>query len=321
MEKYQKICCVQLILDISSFFYSLPSMYYEINTIDKCWFMIACLLFLRFGIASYPLSFQENNISSIIPSLTVEASNNPIISNNNGEESVVKDKVPVQKSASWGDSMIVSDLNMKGTPIIQKWIKTIVQAKVDTTPPKRFKPSNTKDLNYWLNVLPFKEDREKESYIVLPSVGIIAPIIYIPEDSNDYKAAKRGESVDMNRYFLGGVSLYPTSALPWNVGNAIIWWHSNYRYKDKSNYRTIFTKMPELNVGQEVWFYRKIDWKWNFFRFTIKKSYEVSDLSTDIMKPTKWKTETTLYTCTPIGTAKKRWIVKAELLSQEIISL
>jgi hypothetical protein len=45
--------------------------------------------------------------------------------------------------------------------------------------------------------------------------------------------------------------------------------------------------MPELNIGQEVWIYRKIGGKRNFFRFTVKKSYEVSDLSTDILKPIK----------------------------------
>ena len=99
--------------------------------------------------------------------------------------------------------MIVADLDMKGTPIIKKGIKTIIQKAVDTTPPTRFKPSNTKDLNYWLNVLPFKEDKTKDSYIVLPSVGLISPIVYIPEDSNEYKAAKRGEYVDMNKFFLG----------------------------------------------------------------------------------------------------------------------
>ena len=48
--------------------------------------------------------------------------------------------------------------------------RVVTSARVDTRIPEWFKPSTTKDINYRLQVLPFKEYRNENQYIVIPSM-------------------------------------------------------------------------------------------------------------------------------------------------------
>lgn len=57
---------------------------------------------------------------------------------------------------------------------------------VDTEYPDWFVPNPAQDklgLDYWLSVLPFPSDRDAHSYLVVPRVGIIAPIRTIGDNS------------------------------------------------------------------------------------------------------------------------------------------
>jgi hypothetical protein len=54
------------------------------------------------------------------------------------------------------------------------------------TPPTWFAPAElrnaSEDLNYRLKVLPYKQDRNAQRYLVIPQLGLISPIILL--DSN-----------------------------------------------------------------------------------------------------------------------------------------
>lgn len=72
-------------------------------------------------------------------------------------------------------------------PVKYKHIKIYKNISVDTQFPRRAKPQDTKDINYWLSVLPEPQDRFFKNYIVVPLKGVVAPIIIEPKTSDRYK--------------------------------------------------------------------------------------------------------------------------------------
>ena len=206
------------------------------------------------------------------------------------------------------------------TPLSQKWVKTITNPKVDTAPPTWFRPSTTEDLRYWINLLP--SQKNEKQYVVAPALGMIAPIVETDPKSSDYQKLVAWKSIDLNPYFQRWAHLYPSTAQIWAVWNAVIGWHSNYLVSKRTDFTTVFGRIPELDVKDELWFYRHYQWnQWILLKYSITKSYETKATDTKVMLPTKWKREVTLYTCTPIGTARNRWILRAELKESKFVTL
>jgi hypothetical protein len=36
-------------------------------------------------------------------------------------------------------------------------------------------------VDYWTSIIPFEEDRNADVYIVMPTIGVVAPIVFVPE--------------------------------------------------------------------------------------------------------------------------------------------
>lgn len=209
-----------------------------------------------------------------------------------------------------------------------KWVKTILNPKVDTTPPGWFKPSNTEDIDYWLSVLPVKSDAIKYTqFVVAPALWMIAPVVETPEWSKDYKGLLAWKNIDLNKYFQQWAHLYPWTAPIWWIWNSVIGWHSNYYLSKRTPYTTVFGKIPMLDPKDEVWFYVKAAWKkakaneWVLLKYKVFSSYETKPTDVKVMNTRKWKRDITLYTCTPIWTARNRWIIKWELLDAKSVML
>lgn len=81
--------------------------------------------------------------------------------------------------------------------------KVYTSAKVDTSIPSRFAPSENKDIAYWLKVLPYEEYRYHDQYLVLPDMGAVAPIVELEESNTDFKNAILGKTFDYNKYLVG----------------------------------------------------------------------------------------------------------------------
>jgi hypothetical protein len=214
------------------------------------------------------------------------------------------------------------------TTLEKKWVKTITNPKVDTTPPTWFKPSKSEDVDYWLSVLPVKDDAKKHTqFVVSPALGMIAPIVETPAWSKDYKWLMAWKNVDLNKYFQQGAHLYPGTTPIWWVWNSVIGWHSNYYLSKRTPYTTVFGKIPMLDPKDEVWFYVKAIWakakpnEWILLKYKVYSSYETKPTDTKVMNTRKWKRDITLYTCTPIWTARNRWIIKWELSDAKSVIL
>src|SRR3989344_5965998 len=74
------------------------------------------------------------------------------------------------------------------------------------------------------------------------------------------------------------LALFPGSAIPGDLGNSFITGHSVLpQFSDPENYRAIFTKLPELKIGDEV----LVDLEDRTLRFVVQyaKVVEPDDLS------------------------------------------
>lgn len=200
-------------------------------------------------------------------------------------------------------------------------VKVIHNPQVDTTPPTWLKPSNNPDINYWLQeVLPREEERHHKEYLVIPYLGVIAPINHVSSTGTDRERLLEWYDINRNKYLLSWLNLYPGTAKIGMSGNSVIWGHSNYYKNVISHYKTIFTKLPELIKNDEVRVYRKQSNNTRvMYRYTIKQSFEMSTFDKSIVAQDLSKKEITLYTCVPIGTSKNRWIVKGELVETRIM--
>ena len=108
------------------------------------------------------------------------------------------------------------------------------------------------------------------------------------------------------------LALFPGSAIPGDVGNSFITGHSILpQFSDPKNYGAIFTKLPELEIGDEV----LVDLGDRTFRFVVQyaKVVEPDDLS--VLGPiTQNGRNLTLMTCVPPGTNTKRLVVITSLI-------
>ena len=89
------------------------------------------------------------------------------------------------------------------------------------------------------------ESADKENSLEIPKLLILAPLVF-PESET-----KKNISYALNR----GVVYFPFSALPGEAGETVILGHSAPPNWPKIRYDGIFTRISELNAGDEIFVY------------------------------------------------------------------
>ncbi len=140
-----------------------------------------------------------------------------------------------------------------------------------------------------------KGNRPKDFYLTIPKLKIEKAHVLV--DST---------KLDEN------LSHFPGTALPGEVGNAFITGHSVLpQFADPKNYRAIFSKLPELEVGDTV----KVESDGKKFEYVVqyKKIIDPKDLS--VLAPiSAGGKNLTLMTCVPPGTSLQRMVVITSLI-------
>ena len=137
--------------------------------------------------------------------------------------------------------------------------------------------------------------RPQEFYISIPKLKIERAITKV--DSLNFK---------------NNLSHFPATALPGEIGNSFITGHSSLpQFANPKDYDSIFTKLPSLKIGDEV--YVDIDGKNLKFLVQFLKVVDPQDLS--VLAPiSKTGRNLTLMTCVPPGTSTKRLVVITSLI-------
>lgn len=142
--------------------------------------------------------------------------------------------------------------------------------------------------------------------LIIPSLGIHAPIQEMQTNGENLTWDTWEDGVqDALRH---GVVHFPGSGQFGQAGNAFVTGHSSYYPWDHGRYKTVFAKLPQIQVGDEI-----VVWSGgqrHLYRVTETK--EVKPSETDVLQSTV-DARLTLMTCTPIGTALNRFIVTAQL--------
>lgn len=139
-----------------------------------------------------------------------------------------------------------------------------------------------------------KEETKAILEIKTDNFEIIAPVV---------------EGVEMES-FKKGVGHHPNTAWPGPSGNVVL---SGHRwYPGISPYYRIFYNLDKLKIGDKVIIY----YNRGKFTYEVIERKIVLPSSTEILNQTK-KPILTLYTCTPLFTAKKRLVFVAKLVSWE----
>lgn len=130
-----------------------------------------------------------------------------------------------------------------------------------------------------------------DNRLVIPSIGINEPII---EGSNIWVITN------------GGTWLRPKSASPDGNGNTVIVGHRFY-----GNDISTFYHLDKVKIGQLMAVY----WNGKETLYEVTETKVVDPTAVGIEAPTSEK-QLTLYTCTPIWTAKNRLVVIAKPVLQ-----
>lgn len=208
------------------------------------------------------------------------------------------------------------------TPKEQKGVKTLKSITIEYLSPDWFTPfvnidSAPENIDYWTNLIPHQEDRNDAMYIVLPTLGMISPVISVPKDSADYTNMAAGKEIDINKYLNEGVMFYPRTGKIGQIGNPVIFGHSNFYKTGKGKYKTIFADIMNMDVGQEdeIWIYVKSQaGDYDLFKYRITESYETNPENVSILKAKGGK-EVTVFACT--DGLNGRWILRGILIEQD----
>lgn len=206
------------------------------------------------------------------------------------------------------------------TLLNQKWVKVYKHALLETTQPSRIQLSNTwiqhmnTWANYWIDKIPYEQDKNATGYIVIPRIWVVSPIIDIPSVSSDFAEVNRGLSIDFNSYLQRGSVHFPSAGLG-EYWNTVIAWHSSYWKKDIWRYKNIFFSLPLLEFGDQIWIYKKNEkGSYDRYIYMVDKSYQTNPSDVSVLKQTTNRT-LTLFTCTPIWTSLNRRVVTAKYIN------
>lgn len=143
--------------------------------------------------------------------------------------------------------------------------------------------------------------KQNPNEIYIPSLSIQAPIKFV--DSKD-------EAV-FQKALQDGVVQYPETAPIGEVGNTYIFGHSSDFAFSAGSYKTVFAILPNIELGAEILL---TDENGEVFKYVVYNKFVAEKTATHLLsQDTGGKKILTLQTSYPIGTALKRYIVKAEL--------
>jgi len=149
-----------------------------------------------------------------------------------------------------------------------------------------------------------------DNRLVIPKLGRSVPIVEMGTENIE------GENwTDLEKQIQTGlqegVVHYPGTAKPGQVGNVFITGHSSYYPWDPGKFKDVFAVLGKLEVGDVYYVY--YNQKKYTYKVTLKE--EVQPDNVNVLQQPHDQKVSTLMTCTPVGTALRRLIIRADDIS------
>lgn len=143
--------------------------------------------------------------------------------------------------------------------------------------------------------------RYEPNIVYIESLNIQVPLQF----------AKEANEKSYQEALLTGVAHHPDTALPGKFGNVFIFGHSSDYKWSKGKYKTIFATLPKIKIGAEI---IVTDSQGIGYKYKVIQSLEVEATDISWLSQNNYQQKLlTLQTSYPVGTAKRRWIVRAEM--------
>lgn len=138
--------------------------------------------------------------------------------------------------------------------------------------------------------------------VYINSLGIKVPLQY----------AKEANEKSYQESLLNGVGHHPDTARPGQLGNVYIFGHSSDYKWSKGKYKTIFANLPHIKIGVEIVVTDNLG---NAYKYKVTDSLRVEATDVRWLNQANYQKKLlTLQTSYPVGTAKARWVVRAEIV-------
>ena len=158
-----------------------------------------------------------------------------------------------------------------------------------------------KEYSFDFNVVP------PTNRIIIWKINLDVPIV-----DSKYKNESDFTQWNFNEELENGVVKYPTTPAPWKLGNTLIFWHTSQEWRQKNPYWTVFSKIPNLELWDEV---TVIRW-WKLYKYKIIEKIVVSPKNVDAQyKKYQNGDYITLMWCYPIWRTDKRMMITAERIN------
>ncbi|MEO5927265.1 MAG: sortase [Patescibacteria group bacterium] len=140
--------------------------------------------------------------------------------------------------------------------------------------------------------------------LTIPSLGIQTPIQYVTATN---EAA-------FQEALKNGAVHYPGTAEPGQPGNDYIFGHSSDYSWSGGKYKTVFALLPKIDIGSIIWITDKTG---KNFRYKVTETRIVNPKDLSVLDQHENKKKLlTVQTSYPIGTALRRFVVIAELVTE-----
>ena len=146
-----------------------------------------------------------------------------------------------------------------------------------------------------------------EPRMIIPKINVDAPVVY------GLDSVAEGP---VQNALKDGIVHYPipgANSVPGQKGNSVFLGHSSNDVFDDGNYKFVFVQLEKIKEGDTFY----INYEGTRYIYSVTETEtilptEVSKLIRPSDKPT-----VTLITCTPVGTAEKRFLVHADQISPD----
>ena len=144
----------------------------------------------------------------------------------------------------------------------------------------------------------------QEAKIIIPKINLEAPLS-LDSPSN--------AEADIQKALEKGVTLYPDTGKPGEIGNPTFFGHSSNNLFNKGSYKFVFVRLHQLEVGDTYAInYNGVQYVYKIFSREI-----VSPDRVDILYARPRDVMSTLITCDPPGTSNNRLVLHGEQISPD----
>lgn len=145
-----------------------------------------------------------------------------------------------------------------------------------------------------------------ENKMIIPKINVDAPVVFNVGPSEAEQLAAMANGIAHVRY-AGAL------ALPGQVGNTVFSAHSSSDWSDVGAYKFIFVQLERLVKDDVIY----INYNSKRYAYKVYETKVVSPTDTAALRYTGNDPILTLITCTPLGTAHKRFLVFAKQVSPD----